>query len=161
MSRIKLLTIAVLGLLLINIGTLGVLIMRKPPRPPHGEMPPPSGEGPKRLIIERLHFDDAQVKQYELFIDEHRKKTNELHDASREMHDQLFSLLKNDPVDKTKADSIIQQIADNQKAVDNLNFDHFQKIKSICKGDQIKDFNELAEELAELFAPKGPPPPRQ
>ncbi|MGZ4033687.1 MAG: Spy/CpxP family protein refolding chaperone, partial [Bacteroidia bacterium] len=122
----------------------------------HDEMPP-AGEGPKRLIIERLHFNDEQVKQYEIFIDGHRKKTDELHDSSREMHDRLFSLLKNDPVDKAKADSIIQQISDNQKAIDNLNFDHFQKIKSICKGDQVKDFNELAGELAELFAPKGPP----
>jgi Spy/CpxP family protein refolding chaperone len=162
MNRTKLLTIAVIGLLLINLGTLGVLIMRKPPRPPHGEMPPPPppGEGPKQLIIDRLRFDDAQQKQYDVIIEEHKKKTNELHDASRDMHNQLYALLKTEPVDKAKADALIQQIADNQKAVDNLNFDHFQKIKSICKPDQVEDFNELAGELAALFGPKGPPPSR-
>ena len=161
MNRTKLLTIAVIGLLLINLGTLGVLMMHRPPHQPQSEMrPPPPGEGPKQLIIDRLHFDDAQQKQYDLFIDEHKKKTNELHDASREMHNQLFSLLKSESIDKTKSDAIIQQIADNQKAIDNLNFDHFQKIKSICKPNQLEDFNELADELAELFGPKGPPSPR-
>ena len=158
MNRTKLLTIAVIGLLLINLGTLGIMIMHRPPHPPHGEMMPPPGEGPKQLIIDRLHFDDAQQKQYEALIDVHRKKTNELHDASREMHNQLFSLLKTEPVDKAKADTLIQQIADNQKEIDNLNFDHFEKIKGICKPEQIEDFNELAGELAELFGPKGPPP---
>ena len=157
MNRTKLLTIAVIGLLLINLGTLGVMMMHKPPRPPHGEMPPPNGEGPKQMIIDRLHFDNAQQKQYQVLIDEHKKKTNELHDASKELHDQLFSLLKTDVVDKAKADAIIQQISDNQKAIDNLNFDHFQKIKSICKPEQVKDFNELAGELAGLFGPKDPP----
>lgn len=160
MNRTKLLTIAVIGLLLINLGTLSVLIMHRPPHPPHGEMPPPPGEGPRQLIIDRLHFDDAQQKQYQLLIDEHRKKTNELHEASRGMHNDLYSLLKAEPADKAKADSIMLQIADNQKAIENLNFDHFQKIKAICKPDQIEDFNELADELAELFGPKGPPPPR-
>jgi periplasmic protein CpxP/Spy len=156
MNKTKLLAIAVIGLLVLNFGTLGVLLLHKPPHPEHGEMPPPNGEGPKRIIIERLHFDDAQQKQYETLIDEHRSKTRELNETSHGLHDQLFSLLKNDPVDKTKTDSIIQQIADNQKAIDNLNFEHFQKIKALCKPEQIKDFNELADELAKLFAPKRP-----
>lgn len=159
MNRTKLLTIAVIGLLLINLGALGVFIMHKPPRPPHGDMPlPQQGGGPKELIIDRLHFDAGQEKQYELVIEEHKNKTNELHDASRELHNQLYSLLKNEAIDKTKVDAIIQQIADNQKAVDNLNFDHFQKIKSICKSDQLDDFYKLADELAQLFGPKGPLP---
>jgi len=161
MNRTKLLTIAVIGLLLINLGTLGVFIMRKPPRPPYGVMPlPPQEGGPKELIIDRLHFDAGQQKQYELIIEEHKNKTNELHYASRELHNQLYSLLKKEAIDKMKVGALIQQIADNQKAVDNLNFDHFQKIISICKSDQLDNFYELADELAELFGPKGAPTER-
>lgn len=159
MNRTKLLTIAVIGLLLINLGTLGVLLMQKPGRLPHGQLSPPKrGEGPRQLIIDRLHFDAEQQKQYDVLITEHRTKTDELHEASRDMHNELYSLLKADTIDRTKADSLILQIADNQKAVDNLNFDHFQEIKGICKPGQVGDFNELANELSRLFGPKGPPP---
>jgi protein CpxP len=157
MNRTKLLTIAVIGLLLLNSGILGMLFLNKPPRPPHGEMLQPNGEGPKMIIIERLHFDESQQKQYQILIDEHRGKTKELNRASREMHDELFSLLKTENINKSKADSIIQQIADNQKAIEHLNFDHFQEIKSICKSEQVKDFEILVSELGELFAPKGAP----
>lgn len=162
MNRTKLLTIAVIGLLLINLGTLGVMMMHKPPRPPHGEMPPPPTDGneggPRQIIIDRLHFDGNQQKQYEVFISEHRKKTDDLHNASKELHNQLYIMLKSESIDKTKSDSLIEEIAGNQKAIENLNFNHFQEIKSICKPEQLEDFNELAGELAMLFGPKGPPP---
>ena len=164
MNRTKLLTIAVIGLLLINLGTLCVMIMHKPPGPPQGNMPPPhgpNGEGPRQIIIDRLHFDTNQQQQYEVFISEHRNKTDDLHDASKELHNQLYSLLKNESIDKAKSDSLIQQIADNQKEIENLNFTHFQKIKTLCKPEQLEYFNELAGELSELFGPKGPPPPRK
>jgi periplasmic protein CpxP/Spy len=158
MDRNKILMIAVIGLLFLNLGTLGFLITHKPNHVPPGEMPPPNGEGPKQLIIEKLHFDDTQQKQYEVLVNDHRKRTHELRDASSEMHNQLYSLLKSETIDKVRSDSIIQQIAENQKAIDNLNFDHFQKIKAICKRDQLKDFDKLTDELSDLFGHKGPPP---
>ncbi|MCW3102805.1 MAG: hypothetical protein JWO09_1245 [Bacteroidetes bacterium] len=159
MNRTKLLTIAVIGLLLLNTGTLGMLLLRGAEHHPHGDMPPPPrGEGPKRIIMERLHFDEAQRRQYEALIDGHRKRSDELHEASRYLHKELYSLLAADTADKAKADALILQIAENQKATDNLNFDHFQQIKAICRPEQLNDFKELSEELSELFGPKGPPP---
>ena len=74
------------------------------------------------------------------------------------MHDELYSLLIENVIDKTKADSITQTIAENQKAIDNLNFDHFQKIKAICKDGQIENFNGLVLDLTHLFGPKNGPP---
>ena len=157
MNRTKLLTIAVIGLLLLNLGTMGVMMMQKPPRPPHGEMPPPQGEGPKQMIIDRLHFDASQQKDYELLIVEHHNKTDELHEASKELHDNLYSLLQNAEANATASDSLIVKISDNQKAIENLNFMHFQAIKKLCKGEQVNDFNKLVDELGMLFAPKERP----
>jgi periplasmic protein CpxP/Spy len=157
MNRTKLLTIVIVCLLLLNFGTLGILFFSKPGGPPHGGMGPGHG-GPKMIIIERLHFDETQQKQYESLIEEHHSKTNELRDASGKLHKELYSLLVEAAPDKAKADSLVIQISENQKAMDYLNFDHFQKIRSICRPEQIKDFNILARDLSELFGPKGPPP---
>ena len=57
MSKIKLLTLAVVGLLIVNVGLLTFLFMNKPMRPPgRGGQ---GNEGPKSLIIEKLDFDKA------------------------------------------------------------------------------------------------------
>lgn len=155
MNKPKLLTIAVVGLLLLNLGMITMFLFKgKPPRHEDGKQ----GEGPKKIIIERLNFDEGQQQQYEVIITEHRSKTRELNKTSRKLHDELYSLLIENVIDKTKADSITQTIAENQKAIDNLNFDHFQKIKAICKDGQIENFNGLVLDLTHLFGPKNGPP---
>jgi Spy/CpxP family protein refolding chaperone len=154
MNKTKLLSVAVICLVLINLGTLAIMLFReKPPRPDHSFR----GEGPRKIIIERLHFDEEQQKQYEIIIKEHQTKTQELNKRSRELHDELYSLLIENTIDKTKSNIIIQNIAENQKAIDNLNFDHFQKIKAICKNEQIENFNGLVLDLTHLFGPPGRP----
>lgn len=158
MNRTKLLTIAVIGLLLLNFGILAVMFFGKPSHqpmyPPHDG---PKGEGPKQIIIERLHFDAMQQKDYELLVVEHRNKTNELHEASKKLHDELFSLLKGETINQRERDALIMEIANNQKAIEYLNFDHFNAIKKLCKGEQVGYFNELVGDLGQLFGRKGPP----
>ena len=163
MNRTKLLTIAVLGLLVINLGTLVFVFFKPHPHPPHPDQmmrhgnEGPRGEGPKQIIIDRLNFDEAQQKEYLVLIEDHKSKMHELNRASNELHDQLYSLLKENAINKAAADSTIQKIAGNQKELDHLNFDHFQKIKAICNGKQVEKFNQLAGDLAGLFAPQGHP----
>lgn len=152
MSRSKLLTIAVLGLLLINLGTL-IFIFTSRERP---DGRPPRGEGPKRIIIQRLGFDEQQQDLYEVLVQEHRESSRELNQKARVLHQELFSLLKEKEY-KAKADSLINEIALNQKRIDSLNMDHFEKIKGLCRNEQIEKFNKLAEDLAHLFVPPGPP----
>ncbi|MDX2173976.1 MAG: hypothetical protein SFY56_12710 [Bacteroidota bacterium] len=148
MSKTKLLYIAVVALFLLNIGTLTYIFTRKPPR--HHQL---GDEGPKQIIIDRLHFDNKQEKEYSLIVEEHRAKSRELNGLSRSLHNSLYSLLSEKIFNKEKADSLINQIAINQKAIDNLNLDHFQKIKSICKDNQTGFFNELVKDLTHLFSP--------
>jgi Spy/CpxP family protein refolding chaperone len=154
MTKTKLLTVAVVTLLLINIATLAFVFMRKPPI--HDGMR--HGEGPKQIIIDRLHFNEQQQKQYDIFVEDHRTKSKGLNSLSREMHNALYALLKEKSVDKQIADSLITQIAEHQKAIDNLNLNHFRQIKSICKDDQITLFNTLVNDLTHLFSP---PPPKK
>lgn len=154
MNKTKLLTIAVFGLLLLNLGMMTIFLFKGKPLKHEGG---PKGEGPKKIIIERLNFDEGQQKQYEVIITEHRSKTKELNKRSRDLHDELYSLLKNNTINKTISDSLIKIIAENQKAMENLNFDHFQKIKAICKDGQLENFNDFVLDLTHLFGPKNGP----
>ncbi len=163
MNKVKLLTIAVIGLLILNFGVLGVFFFSHPPHGHPGEMPPPFGapkDGPQAIIIERLHFDEAQQKSYQVLIDEHKKNMNEINTNSRALKEELYALLKSVQVDSSQTNLIIQKIGEGQKQLEHLNFNHFKNIKAICKPNQVNDFNELANELSCLFFQKNGRPPQ-
>lgn len=168
MERTKLLTLAVVGLLLLNLLTIGFLFL-KPDGPPQPEQAPgrPGAEGPAAVIIERLHMDANQQAHYRQLVQAHQEKTRTLNQKTAQLYRTYYGLLEAPTYDVQQANSMSQQIADNQRAIAQLNFDHFNQIKSLCRPDQLADFNRLVSELARLFGRQqrpqrpgmsGPPP---
>jgi periplasmic protein CpxP/Spy len=158
MSKIKLLTIAVVGLLLTNATMLGFLLFKKPAAP-MGAMSPGKGEGPKKIIIERLHFNSDQVKQYELLITSHRKAIRLLKDSIGETKNELYRSLQTDNF--SGKDSLTDLLSTLQKRIETVHYDHFAQIKKLCTPEQQEAFNALTHDLAFYFTTeRKPPPPR-
>ncbi len=159
MSKLKLLTIAVIGLLAINIGVVSFLLLRKPPLPPAGRPSVRKENGPKKLIIERLHFDKDQVAAYELLIAEHQVAVKALKDSISHTKNSLYQSLKNETF--SNKDSLISQLSNLQKRIELVHYEHFTQIKKICRPEQKEAFNALTSELAFYFTTekKAPPPP--
>lgn len=150
MEKTKLLTVAVIGLLVINFGTLGFLLLGpKGHRPPHEGRPEP-----KEIIIEELHFDAAQQKEYAKLIQWHRGEIEKLDGNIRQAKNQLYSQLSQAETNVKAKDSLIAVINANQKQIEETHFKHFEDIKKLCHKDQMDDFNALTTELSRLFAPK-------
>ena len=159
MSKIKILTIAVIGLLIIDLGVIGFLLLNKPPMREHSSQIPPE-ERTKMLIIERLHFDKEQVAQYEQLIDKHRKTIRELDEQMRKAKNDLYSTLIDGS--SSSKDSLETKLGQIQKQIEETHYNHFADIKKLCKPDQLKYFNDLTADLAKFFAPgkNHPPPPK-
>lgn len=159
MSKLKLLSIAVIGLLVINMGIVVFLFMKKPPHSPGGRHPM-AHEGPKNIIIERLHFDNEQVEQYESLITKHQSSIRALDDSIRRVKNDLYQTLNNESF--AGKDSLVALLGILQKQIELVHYDHFKGIKKICKPAQLTRFNELTMDLARFFAPgkKHKPPPR-
>lgn len=159
MERTKLLTLAVIGLLLLNLLTVGFLVL-KPNRPPHPDHPPgpPDTEGPAAIIIDRLHFDQVQQQSYRQLVAQHQKQTRLLNDQMAQLYRAYYGLLTTTQPDSTQTMTLSQQIADNQRAQAQLNFDHFKQIKALCHADQQADFANLVSDLARLFGRHQRPP---
>jgi periplasmic protein CpxP/Spy len=147
MSRQRLLSIAVIVLLLLNVATLAVLLLRKPQHPHH-----PAHGGPKTIIIGRLQFDTDQVSRYEELIRGHRQRIHELDDRMIDLRRQLYG------ADATRKDSLIQLIGATQSDVERVHTAHFADIRAICRPDQLPRYDELTKDLADYFR-HGPPPP--
>ncbi|MCF8247051.1 MAG: hypothetical protein K9J37_19010 [Saprospiraceae bacterium] len=143
MNKIKFLTISVIALVVLNLVTVAFFWMKRPPRPMQ--------KGPKKIIVERLHFDAQQVTAYDKLIAEHQQaiaaKSQEMGEAKKV----LFALLKGD--DFSKKDSLISVIGQVQQQIEATHFQHFMSIKELCKDEQLQAFKDLSSDLAKYFAP--------
>ena len=151
MEKTKLLTIAIIGLLLINLATLGFLFLNgKGHRLPHegGKLEP------KEVIINKLHFDASQQKDYAKLIKWHRREIKRLDITIRQTKNELYMQLNQTKVNAKTKDSLIALLNSYQKQVEETHFKHFEDIKKLCHQDQMENFKELTEELSRIFAPK-------
>ncbi len=149
MSKIKLLSFAILILIVINLGMLVFLVANK------RQLPPETNEsmrleGPREIIIDRLHFDKQQVLAYDKLINQHRELMRELNGRIHEMKNSLYQLLKMEPA--TPNDSLINQLGELQKKIEQVHFSHFTQIKKLCRPEQLVEFKELIYDLANYFS---------
>lgn len=133
---------AALVLLVLNVGLIVLFVTQSHPG---------RGEGPQKIIVERLHFDAQQAAAYEQLIQQHRTDIRAKRREMQEAKQQLYSILQGS--DLSQKDALTQCVGQLQMEMENIHFSHFQDIKNLCKSDQIADFNALTGELAMFFAP--------
>lgn len=139
MNKIKFLILIIIGLVISNALVLFMLNrdhLRK--------------DGPKKFIIHKLHFDAEQIKKYESYIKIHRKSIEENEKLMAEKRDKLYRQLQFD-TNSSQVDSLIMEVSKQQYVIEKLNYDHFLKIKRLCKPAQENDFKELSNEIGKLF----------
>lgn len=153
MNKERLLTFAVIALFLLNLGTLGVLLFRRPPHPP-------GGGGPRldRHIIEQLQLDAAQQEQFGRLKTAHHRQMLDDDRAYRETLDQYFDLLKNDPVPAARRDSLLDALTSIQNHKATVTFRHFADLKALCTLAQKQRFDALLPDLKQVILP---PPANQ
>lgn len=141
MSKIKLLTLAVIGLFILNLATLAFLILNKPKRK--------LNEGPKNIIIEKLNFNPQQVKEYEILIAEHQQKLRTQQANLGKTKTEFYKLLNTN--NNQLKDSLLNNITQIQKGIELIHYQHFEQLKMLCKPNQLSNFEALTNELALLF----------
>ena len=151
MNKTKLLTLAVLALLLLNFGLLGYFLYYKSSYHFFSNNREQKG-GPKEIIIKKLHFDAIQTRDYQKLIDSHRLQIRTIEEKIRNSKNELYSLLKESDFNIKNETAIIDSLSSYQSQIELVHFKHFQDIKKLCKKDQLQDFNELTEQLSKLFS---------
>jgi hypothetical protein len=152
MNKIRLLYILVFGLIIANIlffirlSTPGF-----PPRPPH------RGD-PKHLIAEELHFDANQRTHFEELAQKHHQRIKVLEDSLIVAKENYYNASLKPSTDSTTT-ALLEKITSLHREIERVNVAHFWEIKSLCKGDQIQDFERMLPRFANFFRNAGPPPP--
>lgn len=155
MEKSKLLTIAVLGLLLLNLGILAMIWFR--PGPPHGP-----GERPDAFLIRELSLNAEQVAKFQELKEAHHSAMVELQKKDRHLHDEFFQLLKGDTPDRSGAIALSDSMSAIRVQMEMLTFDHFAEVRKLCTPEQQKKFSEIIDDMFRRITrpPGGPPPPR-
>ena len=152
MSREKFLTIAVVFLFLLNLGTLGFLYFNRP-QPPRELF---------RLITSELDFDNQQQEQFFALRDQHRGAMDRLDREFAETLEKYLGLLKESEPQQPIRDSLENTLASIEKQKAAVTLEHFQEVKALCQPDQVKNFEQLIPELSRiLMPPKNQRPPRR
>jgi len=155
MNKTKFLAIGIAVLLLLNAVTLFILFHMHFAQKQHADH---EGEGPANFIVDQLRLDANQQKQFADLRHHHQDFARKTHEESKKLHDAYFELLKMDNPDNTKVDSIASLMAAHQKESELFTFDHFQKLRAICRDDQKKLFDETIDDIAKMVG-GGPPHP--
>lgn len=147
-SKTKVFAITLIGLLLSNLLFIGFLFLKPKPHPP-------IGEGPKGLIIEKLQFSEEQIVQYNQLIEEHRKNVSQKEQALKEAKLDYYQTLNTG-----NPETALENLLEAQKQMEQIHYNHFNDIKSICNENQVPKFEDLVNELPRLFEPHKPHPKR-
>ena len=147
-NKIKLYGALALILFLINIGLLFFIFKS------NNQRSHPARN--RNLIIEKLHFNETQIAQFDRLIKIHRNGINPAQHQLMDLKNTLYSNLKNE-TNVALNDSIILEINNIQNQIEHIHINHFAAIKSICTPQQLPVYNELTTELAKLFSPAPPP----
>ncbi len=148
MSKVKFLSIVVVFLLVIDLVMVAFMFLKRPGEE-HGIGMALPQERPKNIVINELHFDEEQVLQYEKLITKHQTDVRAFDDSIRATKNSLFQTLAS--TEFLGKDSLVNILSSLQRKIEVTHYDHFVAIKNLCKPEQLADFNQLADQLADIF----------
>jgi len=102
----------------------------------------PHHKGPRNMIIEALHFDDEQIKQYDILITDHKHLMRK---GKRELNDLRESYFL------ATIDSASLLLSNSYMHIENVNKNHINDIMELCNSSQKDEFIILIKEKS-LFA---------
>ena len=122
---------------------------------------PPADAG-RPPVVEMLQnevgFDDEQTARYKELKEKQREKIRPMYDDMRKVKDSLFRLLSFPETSDSVLNQITDAIALKQKAIDLQTFNHFKRVRLLCKEDQLTKYDSM---VVRMFRKMGKPAPRQ
>jgi periplasmic protein CpxP/Spy len=128
-------------LIVLNISLIVILILGRPHRLN-------AGDAPEKYIVEKLKFTAQQETEFNTLREAHHDSVVVLQAEGKELRKIFFDGLKSESPNISK-DSLATKIAENQKQIELVTYDHFEKVKNICTPEQKIIFNDIIHEVLE------------
>ncbi|MBC8051632.1 MAG: hypothetical protein H7Y13_01055 [Sphingobacteriaceae bacterium] len=143
MKKEKILWLAVVILVVLNISCLLVILLRK------GERPNKKFDA---MIIENLRLNENQIERFNGLKHNHRMQIGRLDRSMQGPFEQYFGLLKGNR-DKIKEDSLENVLALLYQQKVELTYSHFADLKAICTPEQQQNMDKIVPFLMQVISP--------
>ena len=128
-------------LIILNLALIVILLL------PLGEHFRQGGNGsPEKFIVEKLKLTTQQQTDFKKLRIAHHESVMKLQDEGKKLRESLFEGLKSDAL-SSSTDSIANKIAENQKQIEMVTFNHFTEVRKLCTPQQKEIFNEIIEDV--------------
>jgi protein CpxP len=143
-SSNKILTIAVVLLLLTNITLVAFMVLGKNKQE---NKRPPGRNDPFEVMVKELNMTDQQQKDYKQQKEEHFKNIRPLFDSVRAAKSAFFALLKETDVNDSVVNLYSQRVTEKQAAIDKLTFAHFRRVRNLFTPEQQPKFDVFVQKM--------------
>jgi protein CpxP len=144
-STNKILAIAVVLLLLVNIAMVIFIVKGKKPYDSR------RGKGSNSIEImdKELNMTEQQKSEAKKLRDAHFAKIKPLFDSIRTAKSAFFSLIKDSNVSDSMLSVYDKRITETQAVVDKLTFAHFRSIRALLNPDQQVKYDEFVQKMTQ------------
>jgi len=134
--------IAIIGILLIaNIALVSFFLLKKDERKHDKRMDRKTVIG--NFLKKEIGFNDAQMKEYDSMSTWHSKYMKTMFEANRNSKDKQFKELTRANFSDSIMNTIADQSAASQKALELQMFSHLKNIRALCTPAQQPKFDSL------------------
>ncbi|MCP4402436.1 MAG: periplasmic heavy metal sensor [bacterium] len=147
-------------LIVLNVTSLGTIWFLQSRQSPGTEV---QGPGPVRNFLEReLDLTQEQAQQFEILRQEHFQESKAISEDIHPLKETIMQEVFAASPDSATVKAFAEEIGAKQAELEELRFQHFLALKSVCRPEQLETFQAL---FRELFPPQNhpnegrPPPP--
>ncbi|MBS1759014.1 MAG: periplasmic heavy metal sensor [Bacteroidetes bacterium] len=137
-SSNRMLTIAVVLLLLINVLLVSMMLWKKN----NSNFDRDKGN-PTDFIAKELGLNDQQKADFKKLKDDHFTSIKPLFDSIRTLKKAMFDLMRNENVSDSSVTKISDLIAEQQAKIDIDAVKHFREVRAMFSGDQQIKYDSL------------------
>ena len=119
----------------------------------------------KAFIVTQLGLNASQQQTYEQLVQQHRQNVGIIQEELRGAKDAFFNSVAHPETTQAQLDALSSNIANYQKELDMLTYQHFKKVRALCNDEQKVKFDNIIKQVMRMMGPaggrpQGPPPPR-
>ena len=143
-SSNKILTIAVILLLLVNVALLVFMFRSKK----HHDFQRRYGKGgPAEYMAKELGMTDEQKNKFQELREAHFKSVRPLFDSIAGIRETFFDLVRNQNAGDSSINDYSQRVASVQVEIDKKTLTHFREVRSMFKGEQLGKYDKFVQKI--------------
>ncbi|MFW6019999.1 MAG: Spy/CpxP family protein refolding chaperone [Bacteroidales bacterium] len=155
----KLITWAVIILVIINLGAIGLLIYRNY-NPPEAAITPPAqenlrnnarghGRGPGQFLQDKFQFNEAQMEKFNHSMNTHQERMQEIKDSISLCRRKLLEEVVKDNPDTATIEKYINKTGILHSKMQRETTSHFLEIQKIASPEQKEEIRSFLLDMSE------------